>query len=585
MVKSNRLILAMQIVTILPVIIFLAIYSSGGTLFLILLPLFALGYNIYNYIRGLTLVRYPLLIILFTIFLVYAIYGLGSRDAPQSFENYKIHENVTTFEFSKESKIDKVCYYIGIDKNVKFNFRYLGENSWHPLYKYDKNFPFSFRWNCFDVNVKTKEIRLDVTKGKMMLGEIRFLKNDIPIEFESNREKLNDEANATIDKTFIGGMFFDEIYHGRTAYEILHDIPVYETTHPYLGKIIISMGIKAFGMTPFGWRIANVIFGALFIFVAYYFAMMLFKEESLGFASAVIMLYSFMHFTQARAGFIDTFGVLFVFISYYFLYRFIIHQKLSWLLISGVFFGLAGAIKWSALFASLGFLAIAIYLLLSSYPLQKRFAGYRLILYGILSYIVIATVVYTLTFWDIYAKTGSFEKIIDYQINMYKYHTALVATHSYSSPWWSWIIDMKPMNYYREIKDGLFSSITCFGNPAIFWTGVVALLYISYVAIRKRSIEAIFILFAFLGLYLPYIFVSRLMFIYHFYYAVPFLILAIIYSLGDLLKWNSKGYIIYFLYLISVITLFLMFYPVLSGHEIAKTFVDNYLVWFSGWWI
>jgi dolichyl-phosphate-mannose--protein O-mannosyl transferase len=168
---------------------------------------------------------------------------------------------------------------------------------------------------------------------------------------------------------------------------------------------------------------------------------------------------------------------------------------------------------------------------------------------------------------------------------MYKYHTAIVATHSYSSPWWSWIIDLKPMNYYREISDGIFSSITCFGNPALFLGGIVAILYLIYLAITKKAIEAIFILFAFFSLYLPYIFVSRLMFIYHFYYAVPFLILAVIYALKDLIKWNSKTYIIYFLYLISIIVLFLLFYPVLSGYEIAKSYVDTYLIWINGWWL
>ena len=319
--------------------------------------------------------------------------------------------------------------------------------------------------------------------------------------------------------------------------------------------------------------------------MAYYFALLLFKEKEFAFASAFVMLYSFMHFTQARIALIDTFGVLFVFISYYFLYRFIIKQRLKWLMLSGVFFGLASGVKWSAVFASLGFLAIALFLIVSKYPLKKQFAGYKLILYGLLSYAVLAVGVYGLTFFDIYLKTGSIQKIIEYQINMYSYHSSLVGTHAYSSPWWSWLIDMKPMNYYREVKDGMFTSMTCFGNPAIFWTGIVAILYLSYVSIKKRVLEAVFILFAFLALYLPYIFVSRLMFIYHFYYAVPFLILAIIYMLRDIMAWRKGFDKIYWIYLAVVASLFLMFYPVLSGYTIEKSYVDSYLVWINGWWL
>lgn len=52
-------------------------------------------------------------------------------------------------------------------------------------------------------------------------------------------------------KTYLTGTMFDEVYHGRTAYEFLHKLTTYETTHPHLGKILISFGIIAFGMNRF----------------------------------------------------------------------------------------------------------------------------------------------------------------------------------------------------------------------------------------------------------------------------------------------------------------------------------------------
>ena len=36
--------------------------------------------------------------------------------------------------------------------------------------------------------------------------------------------------------------------------------------HPPLGKMMIALGEWAFGMTPFGWRIASVVFGAMLVF-------------------------------------------------------------------------------------------------------------------------------------------------------------------------------------------------------------------------------------------------------------------------------------------------------------------------------
>jgi len=581
--KTNKHLFGLQIFAITPLILFLFLYTNH--LWLVAILSLLLGYNISSFKQSGEFIKVPLVLILTGSFLVYALTGLGTKDNPQTFKLLNHKDPFSTFHFKQTSPIDEVCYYMGIDKNVKFKLSAAKDTKWEEFYKYDKNFPFSYRWNCLDVNVTTHEVLFAITQGEVMLNEIRFFYKKKLVEFTNKSKFLNDEPHTKMGTTFFEGMYFDEIYHGRTAFEILNDMTIYETTHPYLGKIIIGGGIELFGMSPYGWRFMNVIFGAFFIFVAYYFALLMFKEREFAFASSFVMLYSFMHFTQARIALIDTFGVLFVFISYYFLYRFIVKQKLKWLLISGIFFGLASAVKWSAVFASLGFLAIAIFLLVSKYPLEKRFAGYRLILYGLLSYAVIAIGVYFITFLEIYLKTGDWYKIIEYQINMYNYHSKLVGTHAYSSEWWSWLLDLKPMSYYRQINDGMFSSITCFGNPAIFWTGIVAVLYLLYVAITKRVLEAVFILLAFLGLYLPYIFISRMMFIYHFYYAVPFLILAIIYMLRDLMVWSEKSVKIYILFLAVVAFLFLMFYPVLSGYTVPKTYVDTYLVWINGWWL
>jgi len=585
--KSSRLLLFMQIMSILPAIFFLFIYADTNiySLLAVAILLLLVGINIYKYIKKIRLVRYPIVLALVGTFFLYAFYGLGSTQTPQSFENLKAKETATLFSFGKLKQIDKICYYVGIDKNANFTLDYMQKDGWKNFYTYKKNFPYSFRWSCIKSNLLTSKVMLRITKNQMMFGEVRFSHLGKTIPYKTNRKLLNDEPEPSVDTSYYSGMFFDEIYHGRTAYEIRHGMSIYENTHPYLGKLLIIPGIEMFDMTPFGWRFTNVLFAGLLIFMAYYFALQLFRKRLLAFTAAFLMTYSFMHLTQSRMAHIDTFGVLFVFISYFFLYRFIIKQHLYLLLYSGVFFGLASAVKWSAVFASIGFVFIALYLLISKYPLHKRFAGVKLLLYGILSYGVVAVIVYALSFFDIYFRTGSLQSVMDYNFNMYNYHSTMAATHSYSSQWWSWPLDIKPMCYYRQIHGQLFSSITVFGNPAIFWVGIVAVLYLFYVMIKRATLEASFILLSFLGLYLPYIFVGRLMFIYHFYYAVPFVMLAIVYGLKDIVKYFPTYRKYYGVYLLIVAALFLAFYPVLSGYEVPKTYVDQQLKWFSGWWL
>jgi len=590
--RAQRLRLTLQMMAIVPPVLFVLVYirhiTVESTLSIAVTILMAgmLGYNLYRIKQAKPMIRYPLLPFLVISFFVYGLYQLGSKEAPATFEHFD-HQKLksVTFTFDKATDIAQVCFYSGIDRNGEFVLESQQKGKWKSFYTHKNRFPYSFTWRCYEAkDVTSDTVRFRLTNRDLAIGEVRLLdKNQQAIAYQTNKVFLNDEPNAHVDQSYYSGTIFDEIYHARTAYEIIHGLKVYENTHPYLGKILIGMGIKIFGMNPFGWRIINLLFASLLIVVIYYFAKVLFRKRTFAFLAALMMTYSFMHFTQSRMALIDTFGVLFVLTSYYLLYLFIIRQKLKLLILSGIFFGLASAVKWSAVFASLGFVAIALYLLFTRYPLEKRFQGYRLLLYGILSYGLIAIGVYALTFYDIYFQTGSLGKIIDYQVNMLKYHSAVKGSHPYASQWWSWIIDFRPICYKREDTKAFFSSITAFGNPAIFWTGLVAMIYV-YTKRCQHTLNSTIIFFAFVALYLPYAFIKREMFIYHFYYAVPFLMLGILYFIQDMRKRFSVVRRYFLLYFALISGLFLLYYPVLAGYRVTKEYVNSVLRWFPGWW-
>jgi len=565
--------------------VFVYFYGSSNPYFIVVATLFGvlLIYNIIRLLQKKDILKPPLLLILVISFFIFAINRVGNINAPQTFEKIdrSINQKKVELKFKEKTKIDRVCYYFGVNRDIKFRLGYWSDFGWKRFYTYKENFPYSFRWNCIDTNITTSKVGILVSKGEAFFGEIEFFDDkNRTIPYYTTLTKLNDEQNIKPDKSYYSSMFFDEIYFGRTAYEILHRLQIYETTHPFLGKALISYGIKLFGMTPFGWRVVDVIFGSLIIIALYYLALVIFKEQRYAISTATLITYSFMHLTQARVSLIDTFGVFFVILSFLYLYIFLEKQKLRYLIYSAIFFGLAGAVKWSGLFASIGYLGILIYLYLIKYPLKVEFRGYRLALYGLFSYLIVGVLIYYLTFY-IYMENNSFNAILKYQVDMYNYHSNLKATHPYSSEWFSWIIDYKPMCYYRDIKNGMFSSITAFGNPAIFWMGLLGIFILACDSLHYKKLESGFILFALLGLYLPYIFIGRLMFIYHFYYAVPFLILSITY----LFKNYFKNSILLYGYIVITIALFLAFYPVLSGFEVPKSYVDNYLVWFKHWWL
>ena len=179
----------------------------------------------------------------------------------------------------------------------------------------------------------------------------------------SDPAALFDEQN-TLDgePSWWNSTYFDEIYHARTAYEHLHAMATYETSHPPLGKVIMSWGVAIFGMTPFGWRFAGALAGILMLPLMYAMGKQLTKRTSIGFAAMAMMALDCMHFTQTRIATIDSFPVLFIILSWLFMLRFmqrdIINEPMKKVLpdlaLSGLFMGCGIASKWIGIYSGAG---------------------------------------------------------------------------------------------------------------------------------------------------------------------------------------------------------------------------------------
>ena len=167
---------------------------------------------------------------------------------------------------------------------------------------------------------------------------------------------------------------------------------------------------------------------------------------------------------------------------------------------------------------------------------------------------------------------------------MFNYHSTLNATHPYSSKWYEWPIMKRPIWYFSgEINSHLREGISAFGNPLIWWMGIPAFLFILYLIYKKRDRNAIYLTFGYLSQYLPWIFIGRVVFIYHYFPSVPFVTLMIGYSMKKIVdekpKWKKAMYV----YAALVVVLFIMFYPVISGKAVDPSYVQKYLKWFDSW--
>lgn len=166
--------------------------------------------------------------------------------------------------------------------------------------------------------------------------------------------------------------------------------------------------------------------------------------------------------------------------------------------------------------------------------------------------------------------------------DMYQFHLTLDASHPFSSRWYTWPIMYKPVWYHiAYTSNELKSTIAAIGNPAIWWFGIFAFIYVVISGIKKLDRDKLYLLTIILCLFLPYAFIGRVMFLYHYYPVIPFLILCITMFIKYINEKVGRTWIMY-AYLGVVIVVFFMFYPVTTGIPVSNEYIES-LKWFSSW--
>lgn len=420
--------------------------------------------------------------------------------------------------------------------------------------------------------------------------------------------------------TYENSSYFDEIYHARTAYEHILGLEPYENTHPPLGKYIIASGILLFGMNPFGWRCMGTLFGVLMLPVLYHLLKQLFGKTYLCCAGTLLFAFDFMHFTQTRIATIDTYAVFFLLLMYdamvVFLRRDLLEssprQLLLPLCLCGIFTGLGIASKWTAAYGALGLAALffgKLYLTLRAAwgSFDARSALLRraklLCAWCCLFFLVLPFVIYFAAFLPMttlpHNRGNLWGNFINYQVNMFRYHSQLKSEHYFASPWYEWPIDLRPIWYFSgSVVDlqGRASSISAFGNPLLWWAGIPALFTAAFLWKRERKGFAAVVLCGFLSAYLPWVLVPRLTFIYHYFTAVPWLVVALCgvfdklpetaagakrVHIGTISISLAQGFLA--LFTAGCMVLFYLFFPAISGAPVDERYL-NALELFDTWY-
>ncbi len=457
-----------------------------------------------------------------------------------------------------------------------------------------------YAWTEIPVTETARYVKIISANNNVILNEIAFRSADgqsilevTPLD--ENAKLITDEQDAVpLYPDYRHSTYFDEIYHARTAYEHILGVEPYENTHPPLGKLIMAFFINILGMNPFGWRFAGALFGVLMLPIFYHLIKKLFGNTFFAACGTLLFAFDFMHFSQTRLATIDTYSVFFVLLMFDAMLIFI--QKdfekdrfssfMLPLALSGLFMGLGVASKWTGAYAGVGLAVIFFAKLIHSYVKaeDRQFVFSRilsLVAPCILFFLIIPFIVYYLSFLPLttlpHNINNSFNSFIGYQTHMYDYHSDLVAEHYFASPWYEWPLSLRNIWYFvtRNFEGtGLTSTISTFGNPLLWWPALIGLIFVIYKAIRYKKAELCFIVVAFMSVYLPWVLVSRLTFVYHYFNAVPFIIISLIFAFKYL--YDTRQSKVIKVAIIAFVALnfisFIYFYPVLSG---APTTLDH----------
>jgi hypothetical protein len=270
--------------------------------------------------------------------------------------------------------------------------------------------------------------------------------------------------------------------------------------------------------------------------------------------------------------------------------------------------GFSWACKWTGIYASIGlciiFFATMVqrfreYIYAAKHPesvsygishrdIVQGFYGkfWKTIGFCCIFFIVVPATIYILSYIPMSDGTdhGLLQRVIDNQQSMFNYHSNLEATHPYSSEWYEWPTMKRPMFYYSgETSDGLKEGISAFGNPLVWWMGIPAFLVVLYLAVMEGDRKCRYLSIGYLSQYLPWAFIGRVVFIYHYFPSVPFVVLMIGYCMKLIVDEKPKWKYAMYAYAGAAVVLFIMFYPVLTGTPVSGDYVDTYLRWFSSW--
>ena len=575
-----------------------------------------------------------LLLLIMILYSLLAFFRIGTTEIPQTSIYLDKKGQSVTVKLDEPSEVSRFCLYKwrGRKNDITIETKLNENDDWWVAYG-PKQLSSHMRWKNLDLDTEglVQYIRITFKGKEITLAELVVLDENgekLPISVpKSLNKKLSDKDKLDRltdeqdifdeDSASLTYAYFDEYLYALTSNAYIHGGTGLENTHPALGKVLMSLGIRIFGMNPIGWRFFGTLSGILMLPVMFFLARRVLRDNRWALVATYLMSVECMHYTQTRLATIDSFPLLFILLAYLNMMKYYQAEEVSKekgpLFLSGLCFGLACAFKWIGAYAGVG-LAICFFIFFISKARAYReadeefsIAGYtvKTFLYCVLTFVILPVAVYTVSYMPVafspYDEINGWKGIWENQIYMWNFHSTLEQTFDFSSKWWGWPI-MKGgfTSYSGTAANGMKARILVTGNPMVWWVSVPAILYAIVYFVGGRRVRTPLIknekitfrsliseekadalpasvglerfdsglllaFVAYLCQYVPWMLVTRECFIYHYFASAELSILAITFALRVIERKfaSGRGYVRAYCILTGLV--FIGMFPILNG--------------------
>ncbi len=199
--------------------------------------------------------------------------------------------------------------------------------------------------------------------------------------------------------------------------------------------------------------------------------------------------------------------------------------------------------------------------------------------------------------YDSQARMAFWDKFVELNQEMYTAQGSLNdVEHPYASKWYSWPLELRGVYYWQgpEGKDGMQGNIYLLGNPVVWWGSAIAVLaaFAIWVARPKllgaKRATVAFLLAGYAVNFVPFAFIDRPMFLYHYLIALVFAVLLACVMLALLFGWQRERFggkaaqQTYWAFVAVIVLGFLYFVPISYGWPLMPGDLEQRM-WLPTW--